>query len=76
MPIKASSGLSTHHGHLTLGGVHEKMIKSAKRATYAILGSADVTDEDLMTAFTGAEALINSRPLTYHVWGQRINSEV
>ena len=28
-------------------------------------GSADVTDEGLMTAFTGAEALINSRPLTY-----------
>lgn len=47
------------------GGVHETMIKSAKRATYAILGSADVTDEELMTTFTGAEALINSRPLTY-----------
>ena len=35
------------------------MIKSAKRATYAILRSADVTDEELVTAFTGAEALIN-----------------
>jgi len=46
------------------GGVHETMIKSAKRATYAILGTADVTDEELMTAFTDAEALINSRPLT------------
>ena len=31
----------------------------------AILGNADVTDEELTTAFTGAEALINSRPLTY-----------
>ena len=41
------------------------MIKSAKRATYAILGSANVTDEELVMAFTGAEALINSRPLTY-----------
>jgi len=41
------------------------MIKSAKRAAYAILGTADVTDEELMTTFTGAEALINSRPLTY-----------
>ena len=50
---------------LHFGGVHETMIKSAKRATYAILGSADVTNEELMTAFTGAEALINSRPLTY-----------
>ena len=41
------------------------MIKAAKRAIFAILGSADVNDEQLMTAFTGAEALINSRPLTY-----------
>ena len=41
------------------------MIKAAKRAIFAILGSADVNDEELLTAFTGAEALINSRPLTY-----------
>ena len=47
------------------GGVPETMIKAAKRARYAILGNASVTDEELMTAFTGAEALINSRPLTY-----------
>jgi len=31
----------------------------------AILSKADVTDKELMTAFTGAEALINSRSLTY-----------
>ena len=47
------------------GGVHETMIKSAKKAIHAILGCADITDEELITAFTGAEALINSRPLTY-----------
>ena len=47
------------------GGVHETMIKSAKKAIQAILGNADVTDEELMTAMIGAEALINSRPLTY-----------
>ena len=47
------------------GGVLETMIKAAKRAIIAILGNADVTDEELMTAFTGAESLINSRPLTY-----------
>ena len=47
------------------GGVHETMIKAAKRAVYAILGNADITDEELHTAFVGAEALINSRPLTY-----------
>ena len=41
------------------------MIKSAKRAIMAILNNADVKDEELVTAFCGAEALINSRPLTY-----------
>ena len=46
------------------GGVFEMMIKAVKQAVMAILGNADVTDEELMTAFTGA-ALINSRPLTY-----------
>ena len=40
------------------------MIKGAKRAIYAILGNADITDKELMTGFTGAEALLNSRPLT------------
>ena len=47
------------------GGVHETMIKSAKRAIYAVLGNADVNDEELMTAFIGAEDLLNSRPITY-----------
>ena len=46
------------------GGPFEIMIKAAKRAIFAILGSSAVTDEELMTAFVGAEALINSRPLT------------
>jgi len=44
------------------GGVFETMIKAAKRAIMAILSKANVTDEELMTAFTGAEVL---RPLTY-----------
>ena len=47
------------------GGVFEIMIKSAKRAITAILKNADVKDEELMTEFCGAEASINSRPLTY-----------
>ena len=47
------------------GGVHETMIKSAKRAIDAILGNADINDEELMTAIIGGEGLINSRPLTY-----------
>ena len=47
------------------GRVHESMIKSAKRAIKAILGNADVTDEELMTAIIGAEGLINYWPLIY-----------
>ena len=46
-------------------GVHEVMVKAAKRAIYAILGSADITDEEFLSAVVGAEGLINSRPLTY-----------
>jgi len=47
------------------GRVHKTLIRAAKGATYALLGNAFVTDEELMAAFTGAEALVNSRPLTY-----------
>ena len=47
------------------GGVHEVMIRAAKRALYAILTNAAITDEELVTALAGAEFLINSRPLTY-----------
>lgn len=47
------------------GGVHEIMIKAAKKAIRAVLGDADITDEQLLTAIVGAEGLINSRPLTY-----------
>ena len=32
---------------------------------YSVLGSADITDEELLSAFTGAEAHMNSRPLAY-----------
>ena len=41
------------------------MIKSAEKAIAATMGNADVTDEELDTVFAEAEALINSRPLTY-----------
>ena len=47
-----------------LGGPFEIMVKAAKRALYSILHQSDVSDEELLTAFVGAESLINSRPLT------------
>ena len=47
------------------GAVHESMIKAAKRAVYAIFGNVDITDKELITAFTGAKALLKSSPLTY-----------
>jgi len=47
------------------GGVHEIMVKAAKKAIKNILGNADINDEELVTVFIGAEGLINSRPLTY-----------
>ena len=47
------------------GGVHGAMIKSAKKAFKAVLSTADVIDEELQSVFIDAEALIDSRPLTY-----------
>ena len=47
------------------GGLHEIMVKAAKKAIKIILGNADINDEELVTAFVGAEGLINNRQLTY-----------
>ena len=47
------------------GGAHEVMVKAAKKAIYAAVSDRDVTDEELITVFAGAESLLNSRPLTY-----------
>lgn len=41
------------------------MIKSAKKAIYGVIGTSDLTDEELITAVTGVESLLNARPLTY-----------
>ena len=37
------------------GGIHESLVKSAKKAIYAVLQEADISDEELLTAFLGAE---------------------
>ena len=41
------------------GGIHETVVKAAQQAVYAILGNTDITDEELSTVFTEAEALLN-----------------
>ena len=46
-------------------GAHEILVKAAKKAIYSVLGSSDVNDEELITIFTEAEELLNSRPLSY-----------
>ena len=64
----ANKGVKWHFNTplaLHFGGAHESMIKSAKTAIHAILGQADIAEEELMTAIIGDEGLINSRPLTY-----------
>ena len=64
----ANSGVKWHFNPPAtphFSGVHEAMIKSAKKAIYGILGDADITDEELLSAVVGAEGLINSRPLTF-----------
>ena len=48
------------------GGVHKIMVKSAKKSIKNILGNANINDEELVTAFVGAEVLVNNRPLTSH----------
>ena len=53
------------------GGFYETLIKSLKRAMNAVLGNADITDEELLTAIIGAEGLLNSRPLTYQSNGSK-----
>ena len=47
------------------GGVHESMVKAAKKAILAVLGNASVSDEEFLSAAVGAEGLLNSRLIVY-----------
>ena len=47
------------------------MIKAAKKAFYAVFKDNKVTDEDLITVFSGVEGMLNSRPLTYQTGDPR-----
>ena len=66
----ANNGIKWHFNPPSgthFGGIHATMITAVKRAIYRILSKADITDEEVSTAFTGAEDLLNSRPLTYQI---------
>ncbi|XP_047127597.1 uncharacterized protein LOC124808505 [Hydra vulgaris] len=66
--LETNKGIKWHFNaplELHLGGVFEIMVKAVKRAVTGILKKADIKNEKLCTAFTGAENLLNSRPLTY-----------
>ena len=47
------------------GGVFERMVKSTKRCLKKILGRACFSHDELLTAVTEIESVINSRPLSY-----------
>ena len=46
------------------GGAWESMIKLAKRGFYDVIKPGIINDEELITAFTIVEGLLNSRPLS------------
>ena len=57
-----------------MGGFYERLVGMVKRSLRKALGKACLTSEQLLTILKEAEAVINSRPLTYV--GDDINSFV
>ena len=47
------------------GGIFERMVRSTKRCLRKTIGRAKLTYDELLTAVTEVEMVINSRPLTY-----------
>ena len=47
------------------GGVFERIVRSAKRCLKKILGQARFSHDELLTAITEVEMVINSRPLSF-----------
>ena len=53
------------------GEAHEVMVQADEKTIYAVAGHQDVTNEELITMFTGLESLLNFRPLTYQSLDRR-----
>ena len=47
------------------GGVFERMVRSTKRCLCKMVGRANFTQDELLTAVVEIEAVINSRPISY-----------